>query len=137
LSFNTRGYFDPTLCEDEHFINEKLRVFEKYRSKRNEIVMLDLKNTNRSLLIQKGLVKPATAEYDLSSEKTTDSLLRSYLLRKEKHASHEQEKYAEIPKFALDPLSLRSNTISSRTSNSRQIASRISTTSVLKLELDF
>jgi hypothetical protein len=48
-------------------------------------------------------VKPATAEYDLNNEMTTDSLLRSYLQRKEKHVNHEQEKYAEISKFALDP----------------------------------
>lgn len=39
----------------------------------------------------------------------------------------------EVPKLAIDTISLRNPTASSRTSNSRQITSRISTSTVVKI----
>lgn len=107
-------------------------MFDKYRQGHNEIVMLDIKDTNKSMLIQRGLVKPNHNEIDFSGEKTK-SLLKAYLQRKERHANYQQEKFMEVPKLSIDTISLRNQTASSRTSNSRQITSRISTSTVLKI----
>jgi hypothetical protein len=97
LVFNTRGYFDPSVPYDEEYLKVKQKVFEKYRNKKEEIVMLDAKNTNKSAFINKGLLMPSktincNSEDDRSypGEKLSSNLLKSYLLRKEKREMLEQ-----------------------------------------------
>ena len=53
-------------------------MFDKYRQGHNEIVMLDIKDTNKSMLIERGWAKPAVGKLDFSGEKTK-SLLKEYL----------------------------------------------------------
>ncbi len=92
--------------------------------------MLDINNTNRSILIHKGLVKPVTGEKEVLKDRATKNLLKTYLVRKERHANCEQEKYIELPKISLESTSLRNNTISSQISKNRHMQSRgrVSTT---------
>jgi hypothetical protein len=59
VGFNTRGYFDPSQPFDEEYLKVKQQVFEKYRNKKEEIVMLDVKNTTRAAFIQRGLLVPS------------------------------------------------------------------------------
>jgi hypothetical protein len=98
--------------------------------------MLDIKNTNKSLLLRRAMLKPTPTDPETHCEPTTKNLLKSYLLRKEKHINNEQEKYLEVPKLTIDTLTC-THTASSRTSHTRQITSRISTATVLKIESDF
>ena len=69
-------------------------------------------------------------------EQPSHSLLKTYLLRKEKKENQEQEKFLEVPKLSCDQISLRSNALTTRTLTSRQVSSRISTYSVLKIDPD-
>ena len=58
MAFNTKGYFDPNEPYDEEYMQLKERVFEKYRSKEAEYVMMDVKNINRAAFIQRGCLLP-------------------------------------------------------------------------------
>lgn len=59
IGFNTKGYFDPSEPFNEEYLKIKQQVFEKYRNKKEEIVMLDPKITNKAAFIQKGLLIPS------------------------------------------------------------------------------
>mgnify|MGYP006910387756 FL=1 len=59
VGFNTKGYFDPSEPFDHEYLKVKQQVFEKYRNKKEEIVMLDAKNTNKAAFIQKGMLIPS------------------------------------------------------------------------------
>ena len=93
--------------------------------------MIDIKNINNSLLVQRGLLKNQK-EGEERDEGIAKILLKSYLQRKEKRENIEGDKW-DIPRLIDNSLSLRANTISSRASNSRAICSKISTASVLKI----
>jgi hypothetical protein len=93
--------------------------------------MIDIKNINKSLLVQRGLLKNQK-EGEERDEGIAKILLKSYLQRKEKRENIEGDKW-DIPRLIDNSLSLRANTISSRASNSRAICSKISTASVLKI----
>ena len=56
--FNTKGYFDPSEPFNEDYLRLKQQVFEKYRNKKEEIVMLDPRSTNKAAFIQRGLLVP-------------------------------------------------------------------------------
>ena len=90
-SFNTRGYFDPSQPYNEEYLKVKQQVFEKYRNKKEEIVMLELKNINRGAFIQRGLLVPSKSinvegneNKSCIAEPSSHCLLKTYLLRKEK-----------------------------------------------------
>ena len=93
--------------------------------------MIDIKNINKSLLVQRGLLKNQK-EGEERDEGIAKILLKSYIQRKEKRENIEGDKW-DIPRLIDNSLSLRANTISSRASNSRAICSKISTASVLKI----
>lgn len=59
IGFNTRGYFDPAEPFNEDYLKVKQQVFSKYRNRKEEIVMLDAKNTNRAAFIHRGLLLPS------------------------------------------------------------------------------
>jgi len=72
-------------------------VFQKYRNKREEYVMLDAKNNNKAAFIQRGLLLPlkpsnveSTDEKQNHLEQNSYSLLKSYLMRKERKEQQEQ-----------------------------------------------
>ena len=70
IGFNTRGYFNPSEPFNEDYLKVKQQVFDKYRHKREEIVMLDVKNTNKAAFIQRGLLAPLkTVNVDGNEEK--------------------------------------------------------------------
>ena len=50
--------------------------------------MLDINNTNKSILIQKGLLKFIPSERETLKDKTTKNLLKTYLVIKEKHINY-------------------------------------------------
>lgn len=93
--------------------------------------MIDIKNINKSLLVQRGILK-GQKEGEERDEGVAKILLKSYLQRKEKRDNMEGDKW-DVPRLVDNSLSLRANTISSRASNSRAICSKISTASVLKI----
>ncbi len=95
------------------------------------MVMIDIKNINKSLLVQRGILK-GQKEGEERDEGVAKILLKSYLQRKEKRDNMEGDKW-DVPRLVDNSLSLRANTISSRASNSRAICSKISTASVLKI----
>lgn len=91
LVFNTKGYFDPSEPFNEEYLKVKQQVFEKYRNKKEEIVMIDPKVTNKAAFIQKGLLIPsktmnlnANESRIVQGEPPSLNLLKSYLIRKEK-----------------------------------------------------
>lgn len=91
IGFNTKGYFDPKEPFNEEYLKVKLQVFEKYRNKKEEIVMLDPKITNKAAFIQKGLLIPSkTMNVNANESKISQTeplslnLLKTYLIRKEK-----------------------------------------------------
>lgn len=140
LVFNTKGYFDPSQPLDEEYFKAKQKVFEKYRNKEEEYVMVDLKNTNKSAFIQRGCLMPikeANGPQDETTflEKARNSLLKNYLMRKERREHIDLEKYVDPPKINTEILQSR-NTINSRT-HTRQISSRDSVHSYLRSESDF
>jgi hypothetical protein len=89
--FNTKGYFDPSEPYNEDYLKLKQQVFEKYRNKKEEIVMIDPKSINKAAFIQKGLLIPsktmnvnASEQKSIQGELPSLNLLKSYLVRKEK-----------------------------------------------------
>ena len=103
--------------------------------------MLDVKNTNKAAFIQRGLLLPLkTANVEANDERQSHleqnsySLLKSYLMRKERKEHQEQERFLDIPKLNCDQLSIRSNALTARSITSRQMTSRISTSSVLRID---
>ena len=79
--------------------------------------MIDIKNINKSLLVQRGLLKNQK-EGEERDEGIAKILLKSYLQRKEKRENIEGDKW-DIPRLIDNSLSLRANTISSRASTNR------------------
>jgi hypothetical protein len=103
--------------------------------------MLDPKNTSKAAFIQRGLLLPfKTGNVDSGEsrqnalENYSHNLLKTYLLRKEKKEHQDTERFLEVPKVNCDQITLRSGPLTARTLTSRQVSSRISTYSVLKID---
>ena len=95
--------------------------------------MLDIKNINKGLFIHKGLIashKKNEVEENVLTERKSNLILKSYMMRKEKYCHKEEERYIDVPKISIDQLTFRSHT--ARSTDSRHLSSRISITSVLK-----
>jgi hypothetical protein len=67
----------------------KERVFEKYRRKDEEYIMLDIKNISKAAFISRGCLLPArengeTLEESCVMDKARNNLLKNFLMRLER-----------------------------------------------------
>jgi hypothetical protein len=52
-AFNTKGYYGVDQMFDEAYINKKIDVFNKYRIKQDEIVMIDAYMTDKDKIMNR------------------------------------------------------------------------------------
>jgi hypothetical protein len=76
-------------------LKAKHQVFNKYRSKDNELVFIDPSLTKTSDLLQRGMLKPINriSNEPLNGERVVGNFLKNYMHRKEKKEQFEDEKY--------------------------------------------
>lgn len=115
----------------------KERVFEKYRSKEAEYVMMDVKNISRAAFIQRGCLLPLKDNGEMEEgsiiSKAGENLRRMYMMRKERREHIDGEKYyLDTPKINADILQSRISANSR--SFCRNVSSRISSNTHFKSE---
>lgn len=139
MAFNTKGYFDPNEPYDEEYMQLKERVFEKYRNKEAEYVMMDVKSINRAAFIQRGCLLPLKENGEVeegTTSKAGQNLRRLYMLRKERREHIDGEKYyLETPKINADIL--QSRVSANSRSFCRNVSSRVSSNTHFKSESEF
>jgi hypothetical protein len=114
-------------------------VFEKYRSKDEEYVMLDIKNISKAAFIQRGCLLPArengeSLEESCVMEKARNNLLKNYLMRKERREHIDHEKYYyDTPKINTDILQSRLSA-NSKSTHGRNVSSRVSSNTHFRSE---